>query len=71
MKQSLDLAVTRVMNTRMKEFANVIREYEKRINAFGDDTSEWKTIYALRNIRDGLILAFYVIFDKEYDEYKK
>ena len=66
MKQSLDLAVTRVMNTCMEELANVIRKYEERINAFGDDTSEWETIYILRNIRDGLILAFYVIFDNEY-----
>ena len=71
MKQSLNLAVARVMNARMKELANIIREYEERINAFGDDTSEWETIYTLRNIRDGLVLAFYVIFDKEYDEYKK
>lgn len=71
MKQSLELAVARVMNTRMEELANVIREYEERINIFGDDTSEWETIYTLRSIRDGLILAFYVIFDKEYDEYKK
>lgn len=69
MKQSIELAVTRIVENRMKELAEIIQEYDERIDALEDKADNWETFHTLRSVRQGLIMAFNTVFDEPYDEY--
>ena len=71
MKQSIELAIARIINARMEELANMIHEYEERIDALGDNVSEWETIHTLYATKQGLIMAFNTIFDIPYCDYDR
>lgn len=69
MKQSIDLAVSKIIENRMEELATIIQEYNSRILSLDDKAENWETINKLYNIRKGLIMAFNTVFDEPYDEY--
>ena len=66
MKQSIELAVNQIINSRMEDLAEII---EERIKALEDKGENWELINVLYNVRKGLIMAFETVFDERYDEY--
>lgn len=69
MKQSLELAISNVIENRMNILANIIQEYNDRIMALEDKAENWETINALYCVRKGLLMAFDTVFDEPYDKY--
>lgn len=69
MKQSIEFAVSQVIDNRMEELAAIIQEYNNRILSLDDKAENWETIDKLYSIRKGLIIAFDTIFDRSYHDY--
>lgn len=70
MKQSIDLAVSKIIENRMEELATIIAEYTDEIEKKRNDCHKHNDVIArLYNTRQGLIMAFNTIFDVSYADY--
>ena len=72
MKQSIELALGQIIDNRMEELASVIREYTDELQKKRNDGhNHTDMIASLYNTRQGLIMAFNMVFDIPYCEYDK